>query len=453
MKKIKSKVSKIILTLILSFIVISLSKNIYAKYIFQEEFCIANLNIDRTKPKIEILSVENTNTQYPKYANIEDTITMKIKITEKNQKEKLLDKNHIKAEINNKNCESTVISCTSIEKKGIEETYKIQINKLDGNGKLKLKIVEGAVTDEGDLKNQETSIDTGITIDNIKPTGKLEETKISDGKVNATITLSEQIKNIDGWGKTQNGLKINKEFTNNVSYELPIEDFAGNKSKINIDITKATYINIVYASHNSRVGWTYGYGNYDVAGSEAIKQNSEYKTEALAFKITGNIEKDFVQANAYVHTYWGEGGQARCTTSKLIYNHGYNPGKDMYKSMASNDLVSIEGNKYFQLGGAGVNGEYQTDINGKNPIPDTKKFYYGISGIKMKLKNYNQFSIVYQILVNDVGWTRVCSNGQECMYNKTKPMSAFRIALIPNSEKQHIIDTWNKDVGTYNLKK
>ena len=35
-------------------------------------------------------------------------------------------------------------------------------------------------------------------------------------------------------------------------------------------------------------------------------------------------------------------------------------------------------------------------------------------------------------------------------YNK--PMSAIRVALVPNTEKQYVIDLWNKDVGTSNMK-
>ena len=57
---------------------------------------------------------------------------------------------------------------------------------------------------------------------------------------------------------------------------MPIEDYAGNKTIVNVDITQATYINIVYASHNSNVGWTFGYGNYDIAGSQAIKENPKF---------------------------------------------------------------------------------------------------------------------------------------------------------------------------------
>ena len=42
------------------------------------------MNIDRTKPKIELIEIQNTNTNYPKYANKTHTISFKIKITEKN---------------------------------------------------------------------------------------------------------------------------------------------------------------------------------------------------------------------------------------------------------------------------------------------------------------------------------------------------------------------------------
>ena len=38
------------------------------------------------------------------------------------------------------------------------------------------------------------------------------------------------------------------------------------------------------------------------------------------------------------------------------------------------------------------------------------------------------------------------------MYAKDKPISAFRITLVPKSERQYVIDTWDKDIGTFNLK-
>ena len=64
--------------------VISISTIIQAKYIFQNEFCVANLDIDRTKPKIELLSIQNNNVGYEGYANKTHIITIKLKITDKN---------------------------------------------------------------------------------------------------------------------------------------------------------------------------------------------------------------------------------------------------------------------------------------------------------------------------------------------------------------------------------
>lgn len=453
MRKINSKVSiKLLIVLIISMFIISISTTIHAKYIFQNEFYIANLNIDRTKPKIELVDIINNNTGYESYANNTNTITIKVKITDKNLKDVILDKDHVKIKINDEYIDNVSIKYNKIQDIADGEIYQIELSNIDGNGNLKVDILEGTAIDTSELKNELLEINTNIIIDNIAPKGEFSENKISDGKVNAVINLSEEIKELDGWNFSDDKLKAEKEFTNNISYELPIVDYAGNKTIVNVDITQATYINIVYASHNSNVGWTFGYGNYDIAGSTAVKENPKFKTEALAFNVTGNVDTDFLQANAYVHTYWGEGSMARCTTSNMLYSHGYNPSVDTYKSMKSTDLVTIKGEKYFQLGGGGINALYATDINGNNPVPASTEYYYGISGIKMKLKDYSQFSVVYQILVNGVGWLSASSDGQECMYAKDKPMSAFRIALVPKTEKQYVIDTWNKDVGTFNLK-
>ena len=453
MKKIDKKyIFKLLVILFIVVYIILISKNIYAKYVFQNEFCIANLNIDRTKPKIELLSINNSNIGYEGYANKNHTITIKIKITDKNLENVNLDKNHIQIKIYDDYLENENIKSNKIQDVEYGGIYQIELNNLEGNGNLTVYILEGIAIDTAGLQNEMLEINTNIIIDNIAPKGEFIENKVSDGKVNAVINLSEKIKELEGWNFSDNKLKAEKEFTNNISYELPIIDYAGNKTIVNVDITQATYINIVYASHNSNVGWTFGYGNYDIAGSQAIKENPKFKTEALAFNVTGNVDSDFLQANAYIHTYWGEGSMARCSTSNILYNHGYNPSIDTYKSMKSTDLVTINGKKYFQLGGSGINALYATDINGNNPVPPSTEYYYGISGIKMKLKDYSQFSVVYQILVNGVGWISTSSDGQECMYAKNKPMSAFRIALVPKTEKQYVIDTWNQDVATFNIK-
>ena len=455
MFKIKNnKKIKIFVSVILSFIIVFSFSIIYAKYVLQNEFNIANINIDGTKPKIELVNITNTNSEYPNYASKKHNIIVRIKISDKNIKDIFLDKEHVKVKIAEKIVEEPNIKFTKIQDLVNCKIYDIELKDLQENGNLKLNISNNTVIDQGELSNDFLEIDTNIVIDNIAPTGNFKENKISDGKVCASIELSEFIRNLDGWNFSKDKLSVSKEFTNNVSYELPILDFAGNEGKVEISITKASYINIVYASHNSVVGWSFGYGNYDVAGKDAIMRNSVYKTEALAFNISGNIDEDFVQGNSYIYTYWGDGSFGKCTTSGIIYNFGYNPLDGRYKSMKSSDLVTIDNKKYFQFGGSGINGYQNPDLYGNNPIPGyvANKYEYGICGMKFRLKDYSQFSIVYQILIDRVGWIASCSNGQECMYAKDRPMSAFRIALIPNSERQYVIDTWNKDVGTFNIK-
>ena len=37
------------------------------------------------------------------------------------------------------------------------------------------------------------------------------------------------------------------------------------------------------------------------------------------------------------------------------------------------------------------------------------------------------------------------------MYKYNKPISAFRMALIPKTEKEYLINSCNKAVGTHNV--
>ena len=61
------------------------------------------MNIDRTKPKIELIEIQNTNTNYPKYANKTHTISFKIKITEKNIGQNNIVKDFFEFKLDGKN--------------------------------------------------------------------------------------------------------------------------------------------------------------------------------------------------------------------------------------------------------------------------------------------------------------------------------------------------------------
>ena len=221
--------NKIIFLGIIVIFLITIHTSSSAKYIFNNQFEIADLNIDRTKPKIEVINIQNTNKGYELYANKTHTITLKVKIIEKNIKEINLNNKFIDVVVNNQRVEKLEMNIKETTPINNDRTFLIQISKLEGNGIVHVIFKEGTVVDKALWKSDEVNADTKITIDNIAPTGSWKEQKISDGKVNGIININEGIRKLDGWKFSTDSKTITKEFTNNISYELPIMDYAGKK--------------------------------------------------------------------------------------------------------------------------------------------------------------------------------------------------------------------------------
>ncbi len=404
-------------------------------------------NIDKIVPTIQCTSITNSNTSYTSYANSTKEINLKFKITD-NIEIKNIDLNKVTIKVG-QNTANLTKNWTLESNNSKEKIYNLKLTNIQSDGILTLIFENGFALDTANNKNGITNVNTQITIDNTKPSITYSQQNSSNGKINAILTANEKIQPTNGWNISSDSKKLNKEFISNVSYEITLSDLAGNKTTTTVSVSGATYITLIYASHNSNIGWSYGYGNYDIAGKQSVLTNPIFKTEALSFRTEGYASNDFVLGRAYVYDYWGPGSRATCMDSGMVYSYGYNPSSTSWKSMNSSDLVTINNKKFFQFGGAGINADMRTDINGNNPISEEnlQKYKYGISGITLALKDYSNFSIVYQIYVSDVGWLETKSNGQEAMYRQNMPMSAFRVAIIPNSEKQNLINTWNKDIG------
>ncbi len=143
--------------------------NIYAKYVFQEEICVAELNIDRTQPKIELVSIQNTDLEYKNFANKTHKIVAKIKIVEKNLNEVFLDSNHIKIKINGQFVDNANIEFGQVQDKADYKIFDIQLSNLEVDGNLKLVFTDGLAVDNGGLKSIATEIATDIVVDNSIP--------------------------------------------------------------------------------------------------------------------------------------------------------------------------------------------------------------------------------------------------------------------------------------------
>ena len=397
--------------------------------------------IDKIKPIVTIENISNNNIGYEKYANKTHCITADITATD-----------NMKC-INNLKIEDIAIYVESKEIKASKKiiklkeennsiSWRLEITNIDGNGELSIKIKERAIFDQVNNYNDITACNTEIIIDNIIPIGRYSQKLLDNGKILAIIDFEEPIRDVKGWISSQDKKRITKEFPSNVSYYLPVYDYSKNEGKVEVNVTNAEYINLTYGSHNSEIGWSFGYGNYDIAGMEAIKVNPKYKTESLAFNLDGKVPKDFIQAQGFAYTYWGEGSIGTCDDTQEEYPYGYTSWKGM--NVGHNPIIQRKA--YFQFGGAGINQSHKTDINGKNPIPNEIAFEYkfGISGIKFRLQEYKEYSIVYQIYVDEAGWLSPAINEEGTMYRYDRPMSAIRVAVIPNSEVTYLIEMWKK---------
>lgn len=63
-------------------------------------------------------------------------------------------------------------------------------------------------------------------------------------------------------------------------------------------------------------------------------------------------------------------------------------------------------------------------------------------------KNTSNFSIVYQTHTKNDGWLKAFGTESKNSYQHNKPISAFRMNLVPKTEEQYLIDFWNRDIGT-----
>lgn len=342
-------------------------------------------NIDKIKPFIEKELITNSNTGYTSYANSSKEINLQFRVSD-NLKISNVDLSKILIKVGNTTISPTK-NVTEISKTDKERIYNLKMTNISGNGGLVVTFAEGFAIDTKGNKSIKTDIDTEIIIDNISPTATYSQDIIAQGKVKAYLNADEQIRQLNGWDISVNNKILSKDFVSNVSYELKIYDLAGNSDVVNVSVTGATYIKLTYASHNSEVGWTYGFGNYDIAGkSAAINSGCSYKTEAIAFNIEGNIENDFFQANSYIYTKWSNDNYAECKTTGMLYKGGYNPSISTYKTMESSDLVTIDGKRYIQFGGAGINGVNNTDIYGNDPITQEERKYTSIWYLFIKIK-------------------------------------------------------------------
>lgn len=303
------------------------------------------------------------------------------------------------------------------------------------------------------LVNGKKNFIAEIAIDNTPPTAIFNEFSSSDGKSTAKLTLSEPLRPVNGWDSSSFGLVLSKEFFNPISYLLPITDFAQNSSEILIDIKNATAISLTYGTYDA-----YSALSIVTAGKistpNTISSNSICKAESLFINLSSSLNSNILLGRAYVHTYWGENASAICRHSGISYYHGYNPvSSSGWLHVGRERIAHFRENVFSQLGGIGMNHSTTTSSAVFSPIPPeiAQQYLFGISSIQFKFQNNSNFSVVYQSYIKDIGWLKASSDGEENFYQHDKPISSLRINIVPTTEKQYLINFWNRDIGTNHI--
>lgn len=146
-----------------------------AKYVIENTYTIAKIDIDRCKPNIELIDIISSNTDYPTYANNTHLITGHIKITEKNIIKNDLSPDNIKITVANNLITPEFKSFSLISENATEKIYEFSFTNTICDGPLTLVIPEGIVEDKSGLINEQTYLSTGIIIDNTPPAATYTE--------------------------------------------------------------------------------------------------------------------------------------------------------------------------------------------------------------------------------------------------------------------------------------
>ena len=373
------KKTKIFISFFIIFIISILFQFNFAKYIMEDIHTVAKLDIDRCEPTIELMDIVSSNEDYPNYANKTHFIIGHIKITEKNIIRNDLSPDNIKITVANSIITPEFKNFSLQSENATEKIYEFSFTNVTADGSLAIVIPGGIVEDKSGLVNKEQNLSTHILIDNTPPIATFTEIATLDGKAKAEIIANESIRPINAWESSEKNMVLSKEFSNSISYFLPITDFSQNTSEVWINIQNATHILLQYGCFVSH-----------------SKQN-----------LVSN----------------GKISSLDTTSSHSIY--------------------------------AKLSGHSNSALQGKNSIYSNSKNGYNFTSIskwiQSRLKNPSDFSIIYQVYTNDTGWLKAICDTQENSSQQSKSISAFRINLVPITEKEYFINFWNRDIGTNHM--
>ena len=344
---------RFIILFITFYILLGIGNIVYGKYISNDIFTIAKINIESTPPEIKFEDLTNSNKGYEEYANKTHIINVKLKVIENNIKINNFNKDYIEILVGDKASKIGGLEIEEIERKENYIIYNLKISGIEGNGKLEIRVKQGAIIDKSENQNKSIKFILNVLIDNIAPTSTTKEQTLTNGKSKVVISANEFLRSSEGWTISSDKKKLIKEFPSNTNYNLPIIDYAGNVGSAGVSVENATYIylNFGLASVKENRASIYEINKKCIVGEENLKNSPLYKAEIITFSKKGQITDDFIGLQAYCYTYWGSNIQAIGMSFENRFYYGYNPSKTKVGTLKEGPNVTFNGAKTLALGG------------------------------------------------------------------------------------------------------
>ena len=167
--------TKIFISLLIIFTIFTFFQFSFAKYVIENIFTVATLNIHREAPMVQLVDITTSNSNSPNYANKTHIISGHIRVNEKSIYKNDLSIHTIIVLINDKPVTVTFKYFRLTSKDSNGKSYEFAFTNTIDEGSLSIMFPKGIVESESGLVNDETKYKTNIIIDNTSPIDTFSE--------------------------------------------------------------------------------------------------------------------------------------------------------------------------------------------------------------------------------------------------------------------------------------
>ncbi len=161
-----NKTSKIFICLFFIFSCFLFFGNSFAKYVMENTYVVATLNIDRCPPIIELIDIKTSNTSNPNYITKKNSVSGHFRVNEKNIFSNSVSVKNFTIFVNENQIKTAFTTLTLSSETPEGPIYEFYFTNITGDGALTIVIPEGTIRDTSGLTNAKTTFYTNFIVNN-----------------------------------------------------------------------------------------------------------------------------------------------------------------------------------------------------------------------------------------------------------------------------------------------